>query len=348
MYDVDALRRQVVSALAAPRAGVVSRALLLEAGCDHELALREVRARRWLELLPGIYLTSPGPADLVQRCHAALLHTGRRGRITGAAGCWLHGLAGIREPDGPVRVLVDHETTRSTNETCSLVRTRHLPASVEHRLPGLRPLLLADLPRCVADAVRDCRSLRDARAIGTAGRRDPRVDWDAVVMHARRPGPGAGHLPRVVHDIVDGIRSAPEGDLHDHLLPAARRGVLPPYLLNPDVYVDGVLMGSPDAWFLGLGLGDEQDSEEWHGTADLLDTTLLRHERWRGVGLLLHHATPKRFRRDPAAHIRTLAGLAAERRTLLAPEPPGLVVLARGPLLPARTPWPQVEGRRAA
>jgi hypothetical protein len=75
---------------------------------------------------------------------------------------------------------------------------------------------------------------------------------------------------------------------------------------------------------------------------DGLDATLARHERFRQAGLLLHHTTPSRFRSNRDAHIRVLQALVAERRGLATPEPRGLVVLARGPLLPTREPWPQV------
>jgi hypothetical protein len=170
----------------------------------------------------------------------------------------------------------------------------------------------------------------------------PAVDWATVGALAVRRGPGANHVRRVVRDIADGVRSPAEGDLNDVLLRASRRGQLPAYLMNPDVYVDGVLIGSPDAWFVGLGLGDEQDSREWHGSEDGLDSTLTRHERFRLADLHLNHTTPTRFSKDPRAHVAKLRSLVEERRGLAAPEPAGLVVLGRGPLLPARTPWPQI------
>jgi hypothetical protein len=134
--------------------------------------------------------------------------------------------------------------------------------------------------------------------------------------------------------------------VHEVLMSAASRGRLPPYLLNPDVYVDGILIGSPDAWFPGLGLGDEVDSREWHEEEALLDRTLQRHDTFERHGLKLNHVTPARFRSDPRAHVDRLRELVEVRRALVVPEPPGLVVLGRGPLLPARTPWPQVDASR--
>ncbi|MDP9183349.1 MAG: hypothetical protein M3P04_11305 [Actinomycetota bacterium] len=77
-----------------------------------------------------------------------------------------------------------------------------------------------------------------------------------------------------------------------------------------------------------------------------LTKTTHADERFRKAGLLLNHTTPARFRRDPQAHLATLRALVSERRELPVPEPPGLVVLGRGPLLPARAPWPQVKASR--
>jgi hypothetical protein len=88
------------------------------------------------------------------------------------------------------------------------------------------------------------------------------------------------------------------------------------------------------------------DSRQWHEEEQALDRTLLRHEWFRVAGLHLAHVTPGRFSRDPEGHVAQLHALVAERAQLAHPEPEGLVVLGRGPLLPARSPWPQVAPDR--
>jgi hypothetical protein len=335
-----------VVALAERRCGVVSRQQLLRAGFDHELASREVVAGRWQVLLPGIYLCVGARATFEQLCHAALLHGGRKAVLSGAAGCRL--LDSIASPDDPSQVdlLVPHWIRRVSRNGVVLRRTRYLPETVEIHREGRAPLPVATLARCVADAVHGASDLADARAFACRAARDQHLDWDLVSSLAARPGQGPGHLPQVARDLEDGVRSAPEGELNDVLFAATRRGTLPSYLLNPDLYVDGELIGSPDAYFPGLGLGDEMDSREWHEEPSMLDGTLLRHERFHGQGLALSHITPARFRRAPRAHVAKLASLVEQRLALPRPEPEGLVVLGRGPLLPARTPWPQVPPYR--
>jgi hypothetical protein len=245
-----------------------------------------------------------------------------------------------------VLVLVPAATRRASTEFVTVVRTRRLPPSQLLRREGTSDLAVASLERCVEDAVRAAVTLDDARHIACRSLKDKRVEWSEVVAAASRRGPGSGFLARVVRDLADGVRSPAEGRLHDGLLPAARRGQLPPYLLNPELYVEGQLLGSPDAYFPGLGLGDEMDSREWHGSVDQLDGTLQRHERFRAAGLHLNHTTPARFDGDPRAHLAQLGSLVEERQGLAVPEPAGLVVLARGPLLPDRSPWPQVDPSR--
>jgi hypothetical protein len=333
---------ELLTSLGEERAGVVTHAQVVEAGVDPSFPSRQVTAGRWQELAPGIYLPSSTPPTPRQRAHAASLHAGPTGVISGRLGCALRGAPGIDAGTGPTTVLVPHRVRRVSTSTVRVVRSRHELDWQVLRVEGHADLRVAPRARCVADAIRAEEALAEARALGSRALRDRELDWALVAAQAARPGPGAQHLSRVVQDIADGVRSPAEGDLHDALLPASRRGRLPPYLLNPDVYLDGVLLGSPDAWFVGLGLGDEQDSREWHGSEDGLDATLARHERFRQAGLLLHHTTPSRFRSNRDAHIRVLQALVAERRGLATPEPRGLVVLARGPLLPTREPWPQV------
>ncbi len=328
-----------VHELARVREGVISRQLLVRAGFDHELPSREIKNGRWQVLLPGVYLTSPDEPTLLQRCHAAALHGGRRAVLSGNAACVLRGIAGADSDDPSVTLLVPRTYRRISNDWCHLVRTDELPVA---DLIGGLPLAPAE--RAVADAVRAASDLGDGRARACAAARE--LDWDLFRAEASRPVPKSKHLSQVVRDLEDGVRSPAEGDLHDVFFRAARQGTFPPYLLNPDVYVDGVFVGSPDLWVVGLGLGDEVDSRRWHEGEQELDATLLRHERFRGHGLLLAHVTPARFGRDPLGHVAALRGLVAERASLSTPEPEGLLVLGRGPLMPARTPWPQVSPER--
>jgi hypothetical protein len=342
------LTRTVVVALSAATDGVVTRAALIAAGVDHKLPSIEVAARRWSVMAPGVYLTRPGPPSPRQLAHAAVLHAGPGCAVTGVVGCLLLQVAGLTSA-ARVTVLVPHDSKVVSTPRIKVQRSR---APVETtRIPqglGMQPLPVAALDVCVADAIRSCGDLGDARRTAVVCLRDRRLDWSRVERHAHRRGPGAGHLRQVVQDVADGVRSPAEGFLHDTVLRLARRRRFPPYLLNPDVHLNGVLLGSPDLYVPGLGLGHEQDSREWHGEEHLLDATLLRHDLWRKAGLALDHVTPARFRDETDACLATLREAVEERRQLAVPEPPGLVVLGRGPLLPDRLPWPQVTGRRAA
>jgi hypothetical protein len=336
----------VVLTLGEQHAGVITHAEVVPAGLDPSLPSREVNAGRWQRLLPGLYLATSEPATQRQRLHAAALHAGPRGVISGRAGCELRDVRGLPTTPGLVTVLVPHVVRRSSTKFVKVVRMRAMPKAQVLQREGHVDLRVALLDQCVVDAVREEEDLGEARVVAVAAMRDKAVNWAEVVALSRRQGPGGNHLRRAVQDVTDGVRSPAEGDLHDVLARAARRGQLPPYLLNPDVYVDGVLIGSPDVWFVGYGLGDELDSREWHGSQDALDATLQRHEHFRRAGLLLSHITPTRFRAGPADHVAALRDLVAERKALTTPEPTGLVVLGRGPLLPARTPWPQVDPSR--
>lgn len=337
-------RASTLDTLAQLRHGVVLGKDVVAAGFDADLPAREVKAGRWRRLHPGVYFTAAVTPDLRAKCHAALLHAGPLAAITGTAGCALRGLA---DPpaDAEVTVLVPHTVRVVHSGLCHVLRTRSMPPTQVLQVEGRVDLAVAHLDRCLVDGIRRETDLAAARALATRVIRDDHLHWDSVLKLAARPVPDMSLLRRVVRDVEDGIRSPAEGDLHDHLLPAARKGDLPPYLLNPSMFLDGELLASPDAFFPGLGLGDEMDSRTHHGSAEDLDATLLRHERVARSGLHLNHTTPKRFAASPAAHVAKLIGLVAERRALPVPEPSGLVVLGRGPLLPARTPWPQVQDR---
>jgi hypothetical protein len=103
-----------------------------------------------------------------------------------------------------------------------------------------------------------------------------------------------------------------------------------PFYVNPQLLLHGRALGSPDVWFLGTGVGGEVESVERHGSDDDTETTYDRHERMTAPGLELVHLSVRRIRRDVDEAARHLLDRVAARDE---PEPPGLVVVPRGPLL---------------
>lgn len=335
---VHQLTMAVVASLAEPQQGVVSRRQLLGAGVDPDLAARECRAGRWLRLTPGVYLTSPGPPTFLQLCHAARLHGGRRSAITGLAGAHLHLADDDTAPPAFVQLATPHEVRRVSTAYVRTTRSRTAPSVVPatQRADGLR---VAPPDQCIADATALCTSLRDARA----------TLCELLRTHGCGPAPVRARLQasrhhelalRAVADYERGARSAPEAEVADDFVTAAQQGFLPPFLLNPWVYVGDELLGAVDEWFVGLGLGNELDSVKHHGSQEKLDRTLLRHGRFADHHLRLDHTTPRRFRRHPQALVRRMGDLVVVRRALAQPEPADLRLLPVGPLLPLGATWP--------
>jgi len=87
-----------------------------------------------------------------------------------------------------------------------------------------------------------------------------------------------------------------------------------------------MVLGQPDGWFVGLGLGWEVDSRRFHADDDRFDATLARHDRFGAHGLQLLHVTPRRARRLGASYADVLAAAVAARRLAAQPQPHGLVV----------------------
>ena len=310
--------------LAAAREGVLTRCQLRAAGVDDRVVDRECAAGRWQRLHRGVYLTSAAAPSERQLLLAALVSAGPGAAVTGVAGCRLWGLRDV--PTSPyVDVLVPGEVRRASD---TRVRVRRASGGLvvlrRHGLPVAKPA------RCVVDAARALRSLRDVRALVLA----------AVADHACTPGElaqlldsggtrGAALPRRAVGDALRGAASAPEAEAADLLLVAARRRRLPAFLLNPELWLNGRLLGRPDIWIPGHGTGGEIDSRRHHESVDDLDHTLERHERFTAAGLRLLHVTPARLRATPQEWVMRMVTAAREA----GPEPSGLVVVPRGPLL---------------
>jgi hypothetical protein len=184
----------------------------------------------------------------------------------------------------------------------------------------------------VADAARWTTSLQEARAVVLAALQRRRTTVGALEAEQRAGGlRDVARLDRALVDWQRGARSAPEAEAADAVL-ALGEGA-PPFLLNPELRLDGVLLGTPDGWIPSAGIGWEMDSVEHHGSPDDLDATLLAHELFSEAGLRLRHVTPWRFRRDSRAWASDLADRARARGRQGWRSPDGLVVVPRGPLL---------------
>jgi hypothetical protein len=238
--------------------------------------------------------------------------------VTGLLACRLLGLE--VPDDGAVDVLVGAARRRVSSSRIRVHSCHRLPRFWLHG-SGAR---IADPHRAVVDAACRLTRLQDVRALVCAA---VRLRWCGIdELHAElaaRARNGTGLCRRAVRDAEAGAWSAPEAEVAD-VVAADRR--LPRFLLNPTLLVNGIVVGQPDGWFVGLGLGWEVDSRQFHSGDDDFDATLARHDRFGSHGLQLLHITPRRARRLGAAYSDVLAATVAARRLAAHPEPPGLVV----------------------
>lgn len=302
---------------------LVTRRDLHGAGIDLDVALRAVRSGDWQEVLPGAWLRGKHPVSRDHRQQAALARLGPAAVLTGADACAEYGLRDVPD-DGRVCVLVPHRVQRSLGDGVRLVRTT---STVESYV--MRGRRWACPARAVFDAAAG-HDLRSVRALVTAAADDVWVGHEQLqVLLADGPRRGSAALRRATDDVADGARSAPEAEAADLLAGAVRRRALPPFLLNPDVYLHGEFLMTPDLWLVGTGVGAELDSRRHHGSQWSLDATLARHAAAERHGIALVHRSPQRMRRAPQDLLQELAERVADT-----PEPPGLVVVPHGPLLP--------------
>lgn len=302
---------------------LVTRRALHDAGIDLDVALREARRGRWQQVLPGAWLRSDSAVTRDHRQHAALALLGRHAVLSGADACHEYGMRDV-PTDDRVCVVVPHTVQRDLGPGVRIVRTTTVVAS--YLMRGRR---WAEPARAVLDAAAG-HDLRAVRGLVTASAADSWAGADQVgALLEAGPRRGSAVLRRALADVEAGAASAPEAEAADLLRAAARRRRLPPVLLNPDLYLAGQLLLTPDLWLVGTGVGGEVDSRRHHGSQSSLDATLARHARAERHRIALVHRSPQRMRRDPEGFLREL-----QQRVSDTPEPPGLVVVPRGPLLP--------------
>lgn len=290
-------------------------------GIGNDAAERAVRTGRWQRPAYGVYLTSSDPPSDRDLTAIARAYVREPFVITGLLALrafelrWLPDLRGID-------VLVPPDNRQRSSGLVRVSRAGRFDELDSWVQAGVR---LAMPDRAVIDAARSLHSLRDVRGVvlgAVADRKVSIADLSAALATGRRNN--SRHARRAIRDAARGCASPPEAELVDQLV---GRGT--PFYVNPQLWLDDVVLGSPDVWVVGTGTGGEVDSQERHGDDEGVENTYDRHERFSAPGLQLVHLSVGRIRRD--------AGEAAEHllaRARVGPPPPvGLRVVPAGPLL---------------
>jgi hypothetical protein len=302
--------RSALAELAARQHGVVARAQALDCGMtDRVLRYRARSAGPWQVVLPGVYLTHTGTPDDAQRELAALLFAGPHSVLTGPAALRWHGLPAYRRDT--VDVLVPRTVRRADAGFARLHRTARLPEHI--RTAGAARFVLP--ARAVADTVRGMTDLSEVRAVvAGAVQRGTCPIAGLTEELAAGPVPGSALLRQTLAEVADGIRSTAEGDLRD-LIVWAR---LPTPMFNPQLFVAGEFLASPDCWWPGSGVAAEADSRAWHLSPRDWEKTQDRHARMSAHGIIVLHFAPTRIRarRSEVAEIIRKALAAGQGRPL--------------------------------
>lgn len=317
-----AIRRAVQ--LAGRSHGILTRRQLLAAGLPDTMAKRQVRAGHWQRPARGVYVAHARELTGLELGHVAAALAGDRVVLSGLVAAHELGLRWVPHFNG-VLALVDAELRTPSNGRITLRRTKQLGGLETWRRDGLD---LAPAERVVIDAARELSNLRDVRGVvlgAVADRWATPADLRVVLDGTQRNG--SGLVRRALTDADRGCASPPEAELVDALIGCGRT-----FYVNPQLFVDGELLGSPDVWFPDCGLGGEVDSVERHGSNDDMENTYDRHERITDWGIELAHVSVRRIRRDAAEAAAWLVGRAAAAVQTSSP-PRGLVVVPRGPLL---------------
>lgn len=310
--------------LAAAHEGVVTAQQLIDGGCHPRWADRQVRRGSWQRPARGVYVPHDQPLSGLDLARAA-------GALAGS-GVVVSGLVVLRELDlrwvpasEQVLALVGPDVRTPSSGRVVLRRTTDVAQLDTWPRDGQR---LAPVARAVVDGARGL-SLRDARGLVLGAVADGWATVDTLRTHLdATQRNGSGIARRAILDAERGCASPPEAEVVDRLL-----GCGLPFYVNPELRLHGRLLGLPDIWFLGVGLGGEVESRERHGEAQDVESTYDRHERMTACGIELVHLSVRRIRLDAGAAAEHLVQRAVARTWSGRPEPSGLVVVPRGPLL---------------
>jgi hypothetical protein len=285
-------------------------------------AERCVQRREWQRPARGVYVLHNRALTPWELALVATAYVGGRGLVTGLIPLHLLRLPWL--PDvATAHVLVPEHVRCSSSGRVRVSRVTHWGAVDAWSMSGVR---LASAERAVVDAARAAPSLREVRGIvlGAVRQRKAEVAQLRTVLDGGRRN-GSALVRRALVDAERGCASPPEGELVDDLV-----GLGVPFLVNPEFWIDGVLLGSPDVWIVGTAVTGEVESVERHGEDEQQTATYDRHERFVAAGFEPVHPSVPRIRRPG---VEAASYLLARARACPKPVPAGLVVKPRGPEL---------------
>lgn len=318
MVDPDVLAR----AMAAAVNDVVTVAELTKAEVSPRFAQRMVARGRWQRVARGTYVTHTRPLTNLELARAAAAYVDGRCIVTGLLVLDLHNARWLPTWRN-VHVLVPEDVRRPSSLRVRVSRSKAFDAIDTWTMGELR---FASTPQAVIDAARCTRTLRDVRGIVLAAVADKlatAAELSTILDAGQRNG--SALTRRAIGDATRGCASPPEAELVDAMI---GRGM--PFLVNPEIWLDGVRLGFADVWLVGTAVGGEVESDERHGDEEGRTATYDRHERFADGGLELVHLSVARIRRNVVAAAVHLLGRAASS---VAPVPAGLVVVPHGPVL---------------
>jgi hypothetical protein len=318
MGEVDQARAHV---LAARTFDVITVDTLEQAKLCTRWAARQARRGCWQCLARGTYVVHAGALSDLTLAHAGAAYAGPSGVLTGLVPLRILGLRWL-PPVDLVHVLVPDSLRLSTSKRVRITRTTSIADLVTWNRAGVT---FAPVERAVVDAARHLETLREVRGVVLGATADGHTDPSELqrLVDAGQMN-GSGLVRRAIRDAERGCASPPEAELVDALVGCGR-----PFLVNPEVWCDGVLVGQPDVLFVGRAVTGEVESVERHGSEQDRESTYDRHERFVGHGLDPVHASVARIRRDVDEAARHLLGRVRDSGAW----PSHLVVVPRGPLL---------------
>jgi hypothetical protein len=313
MHDINNLLRR--------QHGIVTRrqalSYLSETAVDFRLG------RHWTVVLPGVYAAQTGPLTDRQRLQAALLFAGEGAMLDDTTALAQHGTRYL-PPDTMVRALVPAANQRHSKDFVVIRRTIHVPQPKRTR----DGLAVAPVARALTNFALRHPDDRTVRAVLASALQRGHVSIDELLHeHDICSSRGRRRLTRILEELCDGVRSAPEGDIRS-LVRTSK--ILPEPLYNCLLELADGRRISPDLLIEEAGLVHETNGRGPHyEDEDAFDGMQERHDAMTVAGLTVLHNSPRLIARDGR---RVLADLEhCYRRDAGKGMPPGVKIIRRGP-----------------